>query len=223
MNTDPTTTTTTSSSATDATSQRSRFRRTTIVGLGSGLAAGGVVGLLMTVPTLTNAATDTDSAPAAVTAEADDDAAADAERAAHGERLREVLQPLVDDGTLTADQADAVTEHLEAHREERVDDRIDRRQRHGRGVAGDAAAEALGIEVEELRDALRGGATIADLAEANGVDLQTVIDAIVAEAETRLDEAVANGRMDEDEAAERLADLEERITDRVNGVRPERG
>lgn len=55
------------------------------------------------------------------------------------------------------------------------------------------------------------------------MDPAELIDALVAEARTRLDEAVDAGRLDESEAAEKLADLEQRITDMVNGDLPLRG
>lgn len=90
----------------------------------------------------------------------------------------------------------------------------------GRGLGLDAAAEAIGLSAEDLRTALRDGATIAEVAEDNGVELQAVIDALVAEASAHLDEAVADGRLTEAEATERRADLEERITAMVNGERP---
>jgi hypothetical protein len=89
---------------------------------------------------------------------------------------------------------------------------------HGHFGAGlDAAAEAIGIESEELRAAIRDGSTIAEVAEANDVEVQAVIDALVADAEAKLDEAVADGRISEDEAAERKAGLPERIEALVNG------
>ena len=45
---------------------------------------------------------------------------------------------------------------------------------------------------------------------------QAVIDALVAEANERIDNAVEDGRIDEAEAAERRAELTERITTLVN-------
>jgi hypothetical protein len=93
----------------------------------------------------------------------------------------------------------------------------------GRGHFGaglDAAAEAIGIESEDLRQALMDGSTIAEVAEANDVDVQTVVDALVAEAEAHLDEAVADGRLTEDRAAEMKANLPDRIEAMVNGEGP---
>ena len=86
----------------------------------------------------------------------------------------------------------------------------------------DAAADAIGITEDDLRAALQDGDTIADVATANDVEVQTVIDALVADATAHIDEEVAEGDLTEEEAAERKADLEERITALVNGERPER-
>lgn len=86
----------------------------------------------------------------------------------------------------------------------------------------DTAAEALGLSVDELRAELENGQTIADVAAAQGVDVQTVIDAMVAEAEAHVAEEVESGELSQEEADQKLADLEERITASVNGERPER-
>lgn len=84
----------------------------------------------------------------------------------------------------------------------------------------DAAAEAIGVEPSALRDALADGQTIAEVAEANGVAVDDVIAAMVADAQEHLAEAVTDGRLTQEEADERSADLEERITDVVNGELP---
>ena len=89
--------------------------------------------------------------------------------------------------------------------------------------AFEAAAEAIGIEVEDLRTALADGQTIAEVAEANGVAVEDVIAAMVTEAQEQLAAAVADGRIDQDRADEISATLEERITDQVNGEFEMRG
>ena len=195
-----------------------RGRRGTILGVSAGVLGGGLVGLAMTLPSFTSAATDTTTDtttdPAADTVVVESD-----ERPEAGTRLRETLQALVDEGTITAEQADAVTEHLVENRPEREG----RGHRGGHpGMDGDVVAELIGIDAAELRTEIRSGRSIADIAEANGVDVQIVIDALVEEAQGHLDLAVENGRLTEDEAAEKQADLTERITARVNGERPTR-
>lgn len=209
------------------TPRSNRFRRGTILGVSAGLVGGGLIGLAATVPSLTNAAsatTDTGTADVAVVA---DDPTAEAPDP--GARLRDLLQQLVDDGTITADQADAVTAHLVENAPERGG--------HGGpgghgghggpggrpGMDGEVVAGVIGIDAEALRDALRSGQSLAEIAEANGVDPQTVIDALVTEAEAHIDQAVADGRLTEDEAAAKLTELVDRITARVNGELPARG
>lgn len=82
------------------------------------------------------------------------------------------------------------------------------------------AAELFGVEVYELAEAIKDGSTIAAEAEAHGVDVQTVIDAIVADAKEHIAEAVASGRITQERADEVLATLEEHITGVVNGEYP---
>ncbi len=141
----------------------------------------------------------------------------EAEQAApeRGERISEALQVLVDDGTLTEAQRDAVVETLQNARPDRGEFRERLGQRGPRG-AGEIA-EILGLEGSEMREALRNGSSIAELAEAQGIDSADVVDAIVARAEERLETAVENGRIDDTQAAEMLTQAAERAEDLVNG------
>ncbi|MCS6911072.1 MAG: hypothetical protein NZM11_11000 [Anaerolineales bacterium] len=68
------------------------------------------------------------------------------------------------------------------------------------GEAGlTAAAKALNMTVDELRTQLWGGATLSQLAEKAGVDLQDVRDAVtaacVAQVRTAIEQAVTNGTL----------------------------
>jgi hypothetical protein len=216
------------------------------LGVGLGLVAGGATAVAVGTPGLAGAAspaassstddsTDTTTAPSTSattdestttdsTAPADP---ADPVKPAPGEFLQEALQPLIDDGTLTQEQTDKV---IAALREARPFDG----RGHGPGFGGhghhmvlglDTAATALGVTAEDLRTALADGKSIADVAAEQGVDVQTVIDALVAQASTHLDEAVADGRLTEEEAATRTTEMTEKITELVNqagGLRPGR-
>lgn len=124
-----------------------------------------------------------------------------------GTMLKARLQTLVDDGTLTSSQLDAVVTALEAARP--MGGGHEGRGHGGPGMGGargekrqemlTTAADAIGITADELKTAIEGGQTIAQIAEANGKSVQSVIDALVAQAS---------------------ADLTQRITDMVNGVKP---
>ena len=179
-------------------------KRIAAIGLAGGLAAGGAAGFALGAPSLVGAQEDstTESAPTS-----------EALANKIDERLREALAPLVEDGTIDDGQLDAVVDTLREAMPER---------RHGGGKHArmgqglDSAATVLGIESDALRDALRDGQTIAEIAAEQGVDPQAVIDAQVAEATERLDEKVADGTIDQATADERLAQLTERITSFVN-------
>jgi hypothetical protein len=88
----------------------------------------------------------------------------------------------------------------------------------GRGMRGgphdgplEVVAEALGMTVDELRAALADGQTIADLAEAKGVALEDVASALAAAQAERLQQAVENGRLTQEEADAKLAEMEANI------------
>lgn len=186
------------------------------VGLVGGLAIGAAAGFAFTGGSSLVGAQDETTT---TTAPRQDDG-----RPAPGERLRETLQSLVDDGTITDAQADKVVETLVAARPDGG-----RHGHHGpkggfglRGGAGlDAAAEALGLSADDLREELRGGRSLAEIAESKDVDVAKVVDALVAEATNGIDEAVDAGRLTQEEADERIDGLRERIAAMVDGERPD--
>jgi hypothetical protein len=81
-----------------------------------------------------------------------------------------------------------------------------------------AAAGALGMTEADLTTALQGGQTVAAVATTKGVDLQKVIDAIVASDKAEIAAAVTAGTMTQAQADQRLANLAQHVTDEVNGV-----
>ena len=89
----------------------------------------------------------------------------------------------------------------------------------GGGCHLEEIAAAIGIEEDALRAELDAGQSIADVAEANGVDAAVIVDLLVDQAEERIAEKLEDGRITEEEAAEKLADVEERAEDRVERVR----
>ncbi len=207
-----------------------RTRRNTAIGVTAGLLGGGAIGLLMAVPSFSSAASDdagSDVVPAVVVQDdvSDISDVSDADFAQPGRQLRALLQQLVDDGTIDGDQADAVTQLLIENRPERGDLGPGRGHHGERGPGrdGEIVAGLLGIDVETLHADLEAGSSIAEIATANDVDPQTVIDALVTEATGHIQLMVDDGRLTDDEAATMLANITERITARVNGELPGRG
>lgn len=97
-----------------------------------------------------------------------------------------------------------------------------RHHRHHKARLAATAAEVIGIEVEALRAALEAGDTLAQVAADHGVSESDLVDGLMAGPVERIDQAVADGRITEDEAAEKKARLRERVTARINGERPDR-
>jgi len=214
---------------------RSGVNRAVAAGLTLGVIGGTAAGLVFGVPGLTSAASsDVAAQPAGVVQQVDDtdppaDAPVDAPAEA-GTRLRDTLQSLVDDGTITAEQADVVAAHLVENRPGRGERGEGGREGRGegrgpgmfgRGVTSEALTDLLGLDAQELRQQLRDGATLAEIATAQGVETQAVIDELVAELTERVDNAVENGRIDQVEADQKLADAETKITDMVDNGRPD--
>lgn len=142
--------------------------------------------------------------------------------------LREALQGLVSDGTLNDTQADKVAERL-------AEAAPPRGMGGGMGMGGpgmrghgpggrhgglmlraEAVAEAAGVTVEELHEARHDGTSLAEIAAAEGISRETLIDRLVTLAEKRIDAAVTAERLTAEQAAKRKAGLEERISDMVD-------
>ena len=190
-----------------------RPRRLAIFGLTAGLLGGGAAGLALTGTTLagaqTSAATTDSTAPTP---------------APKGGWEKPVLDGLVAKGSITQAQADEILAALQAARP-------DHGPGHGPGDHGgpgfgrdlDAAAKALGMTADELRAALQGGQSMADVAKAKGIDVAKVVDALVAQFKAHLDQEVASGEHTQAEADQKLADARARIEAFVNGTAPAGG
>lgn len=157
------------------------------------LAAGGLAGAALGAPGIAGAG----AGAAEVTAAAAIDGAG---------WVQDALAGLVTDGTITQEQSDAVAAALEEARPE-----------HGPGHGGrhhiplDAVSEALGVTEDDLRTSLRDGQTVAEVAEAEGVELQVVVDAALDALRTRLAERVEAGDITQERADERIAQATERL------------
>jgi hypothetical protein len=205
-------------------------------GLAIGLIAGAGAGLILELSGAAGAASGTPTAevvgdstdsttPDATTPDAP--VPADPVRPDPSTRLGEVLKPLVDDGTITQDQADKVIAAIVAARPAGGPDGgpIGGHRGFGgpRGLIGqglDVVATTLGITNDEVLTALKDGQTLAELAVSKGKTAQDVIDAIVAEATTRINTAVTDGKITQAQADERLADVTTFTTDFVNNGGP---
>ena len=95
---------------------------------------------------------------------------------------------------------------------------------HGKHGARLAELAALvGTDVDGLKSALGEGETLAEIAESNGVEAQTVIDALVEKANERIDSAVEAGKLTAEEGETKKSEAATKIEDLVNNGREGKG
>ena len=88
---------------------------------------------------------------------------------------------------------------------------------HGKfGARLSGLAELVGTDIDGLKAELGEGKTLAEIAAANGIEVQTVIDALVEKANARIDAAVEAGKLTAEEAETRKSEAATRIEGRVN-------
>ncbi|WP_206669712.1 hypothetical protein [Paenibacillus luteus] len=86
-----------------------------------------------------------------------------------------------------------------------------------------AAAAVLGLTADELKAEQESGKTLAAVATEKGIEVQTVIDALVSEQKTKLDAELAAGSLTQDQYDSKFEKAVEHATQHVNGLLPQRG
>jgi len=140
--------------------------------------------------------------------------------------LENRVEEAVESGRLTEEQGERLKERLRSGAAPLFggfgfggqDKGLERGLGHLRvGASLEAAAEYLGLTPAELRERLRDGDTLAEVAEDEEKSVDGLVQALVAEAESAIEEAVDSGRLSEERGAELQDGLEERVTELVNG------
>jgi len=141
------------------------------------------------------------------------------------------LAQAVKDGNLTQAQADTMSANLKQRFTDMVNGVPGPFGHGGPGFGfghhgGDALAAAatyLGISQDALLTQLQGGKTLAQVAGAtSGKSTSGLIDALVKHEQDELAQAVKDGNLTQAQAETMSANLKQRVTDLVNGVRPAR-
>lgn len=121
------------------------------------------------------------------------------------------LQSLVQDGTITQDQATKI--------EQRLKERFQGGRAKVREFAKEAmqtAADTIGISPEQLRDQLKSGKSVAQVATDNNVEPQKVVDAIVAKVNAKIDQAVTDGKLTQEQADQMKSKAPQRVSELVD-------
>ena len=154
--------------------------------------------------------------------------------AALKQALKNRIDEAVEDGRLTEEQADELKARIDADEFPLLGGL----GMFGRGFHGgpgfghfghfghfellETAASYLGLTEAELREALEDQ-TLAEIAEEQGKSALGLVQQLVATQTKRIDEAVADGTMTEEQATELEAGLNERMQELVNGELRARG
>jgi hypothetical protein len=137
--------------------------------------------------------------------------------------LQQALDNRIDEavraGRLTEKQAEAMKSRIEAGQFPLLG--LGHRGFGHRGFRDlDAAAAFLGVGEVALRERLREGETLAEVAKAEGKSVDGLVTAIVAATTKRLDTAVAAGRVTKSQRDLIVASLKQRTAEIVNGTFP---
>ena len=90
-----------------------------------------------------------------------------------------------------------------------------RPQHRGYGLKTEVA-EFIGVTPEELREAVQGGQSVAQVAEANGVTAEALAEYLLGEVQTHVAQALEDGKIDQAKADEVLANATARIEEMIN-------
>jgi polyhydroxyalkanoate synthesis regulator phasin len=141
----------------------------------------------------------------------------------HG--LENRIDEAVEAGRLTDEQGRALKERIESADVPLVLGGIGLGDRPGFGPGFghvnhlayiETASSYLGLDEDELRDALADGKSLAEIARGKGKPVEGLVNALVTDAEKRLDAAVDAGKLTEEQANEVKQNVRERVTDFVN-------
>lgn len=140
------------------------------------------------------------------------------------EHLIRVLQSLVEKGVITKDQAEQIVRAVAAAAERKGDG--GERREHAKRLLGNVmktSAEYLGLTGEQLKEQLKSGKSLAQIADATpGKSRDGLIAALTSAAEAQIKAALDAGKITPEQAAaarNRVSGAIEKIVDREPGER----
>ncbi len=129
-------------------------------------------------------------------------------------RVADALKSLVDDKTLTQEQADAVAKALEDARDEAWADREERRAEREAELES-MFQDALGMSADDVRAQLQEGKTLREIA---GDNADKLAEAFTTQAKEHLAEEVEEGHLTQERADAMLENLEARAQAWLDGT-----
>jgi hypothetical protein len=131
--------------------------------------------------------------------------------------LKDQVEAAVTAGTLTRAQADAIEARIASGEMPAFGGPGGPGGMHRGGEKLAAAATYLGLTEAQLRTQLESGKTPADVAKAQGKSVDGLVTTMVDAEKAELDQAVQSGRLTAAQEQQILTQLNQRVTDMVNG------
>src|SRR4051794_24729003 len=133
-------------------------------------------------------------------------AAAEGAQCSNKTTPKDVLDKLVQDGTINSDQETKILDALKAAHQSNTAGGQNGTKAGAAGAKGSlrfravqgalkVSADKIGVSVDDLKTAIKGGQSVADVANAHNVAPADVQQAIVDAASSKVDEAVTNGKL----------------------------
>ena len=130
-----------------------------------------------------------------------------------------VAIPLLASAQDNSPSLESETSQEESKNQERKSSNKNRGPKRGeRGALVGEILREVGLDADIVKEGFANGQTLGDTAEANGISSETIVDAIVAAMTERLNQAVADGKITPEEAAEKAAGIPDKATEIVNTV-----
>lgn len=145
---------------------------------------------------------------------------------------KQYVDQAAQNGKLTPEQATALEQQIDQSNGIAPLGRfLQQRFQQAKVNIGKAVADTLGITPQQLKSELQSGKTLKDVIVEHSPGktpdqaVQDVVNAVVAQAKTRLDTAVQNGKLSSEQETTILNNLSQRLTNRINnplrpGVQP---
>jgi uncharacterized protein (DUF433 family) len=136
--------------------------------------------------------------------------------------MTERANQAVTDGDATQEQVDRLLSNLEQLITDGINgdlsfvDNVNPFRKLGRALIT-AITDETGLDARTVLQAVRDGSTLAEVIEANGGSVDSVVDSTFVATTDRINEAVANERITQEQADNILSSLEQTLTDILNG------
>lgn len=133
-----------------------------------------------------------------------------------------LFSPIGIAGAQTEDTTPDATTEADATESTERDGERGHKGRKGKGARMSSFLETSGLTIEQVREGFEADQSLAQIAEANGVDSDGVKADLVAAKTERINAMVEAGRITQEEADAKIAELDDKIDEKLNLTPSER-